>query len=1015
MADYTLSARVTGDASGFNRAFQSAQDSVKNLGEKTKELGSKISDLGKSMSTTITPALAGIGAGAMATASEFESSTARIQNALGLTAEGAEHVSQVAKDIYKRGFGESLPEVEKALIQVRQNMKNLEDGELEDVIVKAQVLGQTFDADVNEVTRAGNNIMTAFGTSSKKAFDLMAQGAQNGLNFSNEMFDNLSEYAPLFGKMGFSAEEYFQLLQKGSAAGVYNLDYINDVMKEFQIRVKDNSKATNEAMASMSKATQSVWKDFLTGKGTVKDVSNAVLGELKGMDNQVNANNIGVALFGTKWEDLEAEAMYALGGIDGKLGEFDGAMNKMIETQEQTFGQQFQSMLRNVKASLVPLGEVLNDLASKALPKISAVVALVSEKFESMSTRTQRIVVIVGLLLAALGPLLIILGTAVTFLGTVGVGLSVLISPITLVIAAILALVGVFGYLYKTSSEFRAKVTTVFESFKVKAVEVAETVKSFVNSAVSTISGFASKVSNSVESAGGAFGIFMTVFDFMKDKISAVITTISGIFNAILPIFATFVSSISNAFSSAGGVGSGFILQILSIFLSLNPVVGAVMALFKIFGKDIVGVFETVATMVIPLVQVLGTAIGRIASAVIPVFMQVLATLIPVVVQLATAFTKVITMVLPILINMIMQIVPLFTQLAVMISGVIAQVVPLVGTLISALIPTLLTVITVILNIVQSVFPVLIAIIGVVIEVVEAMMPVFMAVLTVVIEVIAGIIAAINPIIAFIGLVISAIMAIIAPIITFIAMIITSIISVIKPIIATVSGIFTTVVTIAGSIFRGIVNTISSVVNTITSVVSKLTSAFSNIFNNIRNTVSSVMTKVSSIVTGVFNGIKSAWSGLTGFVNGVFNGISTSVGKLVGQVKGFVNGVIGGINKAVGIINKIPGVEIKKIPQLYRGTDDWQGGFARMNEGGRGELVNLPNGAQVIPHDVSMKYAREAAKSTSDQASNVTSIREGDVVIRIEKFENHTDRDLESLSYDLGWMTKRERGRLAYE
>jgi phage-related protein len=81
-------------------------------------------------------------------------------------------------------------------------------------------------------------------------------------------------------------------------------------------------------------------------------------------------------------------------------------------------------------------------------------------------------------------------------------------------------------------------------------------------------------------------------------------------------------------------------------------------------------------------------------------------------------------------------------------------------------------------------------------------------------------------------------------------------------------------------------------------------------------------------------------------------------------VKGFVNGVISGINAAIGLINKIPGVSISRIPHLARGTDDWAGGFARINEGGRGELVNLPNGAQVIPHDVSMKYAREAAKNS---------------------------------------------------
>ena len=77
---------------------------------------------------------------------------------------------------------------------------------------------------------------------------------------------------------------------------------------------------------------------FLKGKGTVKDVSNAVLGELKGMKDQVKANNIGVALYGTKWEDLEADAMYALGGINGKIGDVNGKTKEAGKALQDNFG-----------------------------------------------------------------------------------------------------------------------------------------------------------------------------------------------------------------------------------------------------------------------------------------------------------------------------------------------------------------------------------------------------------------------------------------------------------------------------------------------------------------------------------------------------------------------------------------------------------------------------------------------------------------------------------------------------
>ena len=127
------------------------------------------------------------------------------------------------------------------------------------------------------------------------------------------------------------------------------------------------------------------------------------------------------------------------------------------------------------------------------------------------------------------------------------------------------------------------------------------------------------------------------------------------------------------------------------------------------------------------------------------------------------------------------------------------------------------------------------------------------------------------------------------------------------------------------------------------------------------------MSKVSSKVTGVFDAIKTAWKGLTGFVSGVFDGIGSAVDSLVRGVKGTINSVIGGINGAIGVINLIPGVNIGKIPKLAHGTDNWQGGFAYMNEGGRGELTYLPNGAQVIPHDISVKYAKESARMNTQQ------------------------------------------------
>lgn len=62
-------------------------------------------------------------------------------------------------------------------------------------------------------------------------------------------------------------------------------------------------------------------------------------------------------------------------------------------------------------------------------------------------------------------------------------------------------------------------------------------------------------------------------------------------------------------------------------------------------------------------------------------------------------------------------------------------------------------------------------------------------------------------------------------------------------------------------------------------------------------------------------------------------------------------GFLGGI---FGILGKLFG-----LPGFAVGTDFAPGGLARINERGLGEIVDLPRGSRVIPHDVSMRMASQ--------------------------------------------------------
>lgn len=754
MADYTLSARVTGDASSFSRAMENAQNSLKGLSEKTKEIGTKVSDLGKSMSSTITPALTAIGAGAMMVASQFESSTARIQNSLGVTADEASDLAKVAKDIYKRGFGESFGDIETALIQVRQNMRNLSDDELESVIIKATALGTTFDAEINEVTRAATNLMTNFGMDSSNAFDLMATGAQNGLNFSNELFDNLAEYSPLWADMGYSAEEMFGILQAGAEQGVYNFDYLNDVMKEFQIRATDGSKATTEAVAALGPEVQKVWTAFSKGEATVSQMSQVAVAELLKIDDKVKQNELGVALFGTKWEDLGGDVVLSMLSAGEALTGFEGAMDSIVVTQEQTFGQQFQSMLRNLKDALLPIGLILNDLAGVVFPKISAATQFISDKFSGLSSNTQQVIVIVGLLVAVFGPLLIALGATITVLGTVAGSLSFLLGPIGLVIAAIVAIgIAVFA--------FRDDLMAAWQS------SIQPTFMELVNFVTGTL-----------------VPVFQSGFNTAKTVVQTAFEMIENLWDSLLkPAFDTIV---------------------------------------QVLQADLIPAFKTGFELASDVVK---TAFELIRK----------------------AWTGILQPVFDIVVNILKY----------------------------------------------------------------TLLPAFQ--------------------------------------VTF----------------GVVGSLVSTTFTLIGTLWTG--------------------------------TLQPIFTGIIDFLSGVFTlNWEKAWSGVVSIFGGIFEGLKTVAKAPLNAVISMINAAIGGINSiSVSIPDWVPemggktlGFNLPKIPMLARGTDDWVGGFARMNEGGRGELVNLPDGTQVIPHDVSMKYAREAAKASYRNESDRVNRSHGDVHQEVNIYSN---------------------------
>ncbi|MDH4419936.1 phage tail tape measure protein [Bacillus cereus] len=543
----------------FENSLQSVGRSGDQAADGLEEIGKKL-DLDNLMEATevlqgMSEKLIELGKAAVDIAIDFDRSQRKIQSSLGLTQKGAENLGKISQEVWKKGFGESLEEVDQALIKVYQNMKDVPYDELQMASEDVLTLAKIYDVDLNEATRGAGQLMSQFGLSTQETFDLLAAGAQEGLNYSDELFDNLSEYAPLFKQAGFSADEMFTILANGTKDGAYNLDYINDTVAEFGKKVQDGSKGTADAFADLSEETQAVWKSFNEGKATAADVFKAVISDLGSMDDKVKQNQIGVGLFATRWEDMGAAAVLGLTDVYGGLGDVNGRMDEMKKLQEESLGQQFQKALRETQAAFEPIGKKLAELAQTILPPLVEGIKSVLDWFSKLPEPIQNFVFIFSGLVAVVGMLApIIAAVVVSFvvLGTtIGTAIAI-IAGIAAVIAGVIWAIKNWGAITDWLSEKWSQFQEWYQNLWGNLVQICQDAWS------STVDYFSNAWSSFLDTAHSYLdplieffvGLWSRIVDDASEWLSSLVESVTGWWSSLVEGTSEWLSSLVETASS---------------------------------------------------------------------------------------------------------------------------------------------------------------------------------------------------------------------------------------------------------------------------------------------------------------------------------------------------------------------------------------------------------------------------------------------------------------------------------
>ncbi|PPG18965.1 hypothetical protein C5C74_08290 [Rathayibacter sp. AY1E8] len=301
----------------------------------------------------------------------------RLQALTGISEQDAARLGRTASEAYVNGFGESIEaNMDTTRLGLQFDLIDPEatNRDAQKVVEGLSGIADVLSEDVQPVAVATTQLLrSGLAKSSQEAFDILAAGARNGINASEDMLDTFIEYPVVLAKLGLSGEEALGLINQGLKDGARNSDLVADALKEVQIRATDGSTASAEGYKLIGLNAEEMTAKIAAGGEGAKEGLQQILTGLRDMEDPLQRNLAAVALFGPKAEDL-GDALFAL-DLSTAVAQLDGvtgSAQKMFDTLASNDASKIEGALRSIEvasngvkgALAAAFGEGLGELAT---------------------------------------------------------------------------------------------------------------------------------------------------------------------------------------------------------------------------------------------------------------------------------------------------------------------------------------------------------------------------------------------------------------------------------------------------------------------------------------------------------------------------------------------------------------------------------------------------------------------------------------------------------------------------
>lgn len=270
--------------------------------------------------------------------------TGLLANPMVLTFLGIAGVGMAVKWWYD--YNKGLEEASR----LTQQLTGLSGDEMKAFRNEVQGVADSFGVDFQEVLESANTLSQQFGISVQEALGYVKDGFVSGANATGQFTDIVKEYPAYFKEAGLSASQFISITAQSSKMGIVS-DKAVDTIKEANIRLREMSTATAEALDGIGISSAEMQKKLQDGSMTTFEAMQQVSAKLNEMADNSPATAAAISdIFGGPGEDAGLQYLRTLKDIETDLDVTKEKAGDLARVQEEQMNSQIE--LDNTLASL---------------------------------------------------------------------------------------------------------------------------------------------------------------------------------------------------------------------------------------------------------------------------------------------------------------------------------------------------------------------------------------------------------------------------------------------------------------------------------------------------------------------------------------------------------------------------------------------------------------------------------------------------------------------------------------